>query len=82
MSTLVGSLGVTLLLGAFVLNLARVLRADSVPYLLLNAIGAGLAGLSAWMIDFMPFVILEGTWALAAVAGLVRRMKRPEPHAG
>lgn len=80
MSTLIGSLGVTLLLGAFVLNIARVLRADSVPYLVLNAVGAGLAGWSAWLIDFMPFVILEGTWAAAAIAGLVRRPKRPEPH--
>lgn len=76
MSTVVGSLGVTLLLGAFVLNVARVLRADSVPYLALNAIGAGLAGWSAWLIDFMPFVILEGTWAAAAIVGLVRRSRR------
>lgn len=76
MSTVVGSLGVALLLGAFVLNVARVLRADSVPYLALNAIGAGLAGWSAWLIDFMPFVILEGTWAAAAIVGLVRRSRR------
>lgn len=76
MSTVVGSLGVTLLLGAFVLNVARVLRADSVPYLALNAIGAGLAGWSAWLIDFMPFVILEGTWAAAAIVGLVRRSRQ------
>ncbi|HEX7122193.1 MAG TPA: hypothetical protein VF178_07460 [Gemmatimonadaceae bacterium] len=76
MSTIIGSLGVSLLLGAFVLNLMRVLRADSLPYLALNAIGAGLAGWSAWLIDFMPFVILEGTWAAAAIVGLVRQAKR------
>ena len=45
------------------LNLAKILKAESVPYLALNLIGAVLACASSWMIDFMPFVILEGTWA-------------------
>jgi hypothetical protein len=82
MATLIGFTGVGLLLLAFVLNLAKLLKAESVPYLLLNLVGAGLACLSSWMIDFMPFVILEGTWAAATLVALLRTLSsgpRPEP---
>jgi glucose-6-phosphate-specific signal transduction histidine kinase len=72
LATLIGFTGVGLLLLAFVLNLANFLKAESVPYLALNLIGAGLACASSWMIDFMPFVILEGTWAVATLIALIR----------
>jgi hypothetical protein len=78
LATLIGFTGVGLLLLAFVLNLAKMLKAESAPYLLLNLVGAGLACLSSWMIDFMPFVILEGTWAIATLVALIRS-QRPEP---
>jgi hypothetical protein len=38
----------------------------------LNLVGAGLACYSSWLIGFMPFVVLEGVWAIAALAGLAR----------
>ena len=72
LSTAIGSIGVGLLLLAFVLNLAKLLKADSVPYLGLNLIGAILACLSSWMIDFMPFVLLELVWGAATLVALVR----------
>jgi hypothetical protein len=72
LATLIGFTGVGLLLLAFVLNLAKLLKAESVPYLALNLIGAGLACASSWMIDFMPFVILEGPWAAATLVALLR----------
>jgi hypothetical protein len=74
-ATLIGSLGVTLLLIAFFLNLANALRSDSKPYLLLNFVGAALACYSSYLIHFVPFVILEGTWATVALVELARRMK-------
>lgn len=80
LATLIGFTGVGLLLLAFVLNLAKLLKAESIPYLALNLVGAGLACLSSWMIDFMPFVILEGTWAVATLVALVRVVAaRPSP---
>ena len=75
-ATLVGSIGVAILLVAFLLNLARVLRSDEWPYLGLNAIGAGLACYSSYLIPFMPFVVLEGTWAAVALVGLVRKLRK------
>ena len=68
----IGFVGVTLLLVAFFLNLFRLLKADSVPYLALNLDGASLACASSYLIDFLPFVLLEGTWAVVAGVALVR----------
>ena len=72
MATLIGFTGIGLLLLAFLLNLAKLLRAASIPYLMLNLAGAGLACLSSWMIDFMPFVLLQGTWVVVTLVALVR----------
>ena len=72
--TLIGSLGVALLLLAFFLNLIRVLNAQSYPYTALNFAGASLAGYASYLIGFVPFVILEGTWAVVAAVALARRM--------
>ena len=74
-ATLVGSLGVALLLLAFLLNVAKRLNTDSVFYVTLNLVGAGLACLSSYLIDFLPFVVLEGVWALVAAVALVRRAR-------
>ena len=67
---LVGSLGVLLLLLAFVLNATGRLTATSRRYHAMNAIGAALACAASWMIDFVPFVVLEGSWCLAALVAL------------
>ena len=73
-ATIVGSAGVALLLLAFFLNLFRYLRADGTLYLLLNFVGAALACLSSYLIDFLPFVLLEGTWSAVAAVALGRNM--------
>lgn len=69
---LVGTLGVSLLLIAFALNLANKLSPTSRTYLLLNIIGAGLAGLSSYMIQFWPFVVLEGVWTISSIYMLIK----------
>lgn len=80
--TLLGFVGVALLLAAFLLNVLRVLRAEGAVYLALNAVGAGLAGWSSWLIGFMPFVILEATWAAVALFGLLRAARRTQRIGG
>jgi hypothetical protein len=73
-ATLIGSVGVGLLLLAFMLNLLGVLRAGTYAYLALNLAGGALACLSSYMIGFVPFVVLEGTWAGVAGIGLARKL--------
>ncbi len=74
LATLIGSLGVALLLLAFLLNVFRLLRVEGYPYIGLNLVGASLACYSSYLIDFMPFVVLEGTWAIVAGVALVRSL--------
>ena len=73
----VGASGVALLLLAFGLNLFGWLSRESRCYQRLNVLGAGLACYASWRIDFFPFVVLEGTWALVALTALLR----PSPAA-
>lgn len=67
----IGFIGVSLLLIAFLLNLAGKLHKDSLLYILLNLIGAGMACLASLLINYLPFVILEGTWTLVSIVALV-----------
>jgi hypothetical protein len=71
----IGSAGVTLLLVAFFLNLVKALRADGWLYLAMNLVGASLACYSSYLIRFMPFVVLEGTWAGVAAIAIARKLR-------
>ncbi len=76
LSSLVGFLGVGLLLVAFFLNLFKILNQNSEIYILLNIFGAGLACYASILIGFIPFVILEGTWVVVAMVGLIKQVIR------
>jgi hypothetical protein len=72
-ATVIGLIGVSLLLLAFFLNLFKFLRAESYLYMILNLAGGSLACYSSYLINFMPFVLLEGTWAVVAAVGVARK---------
>jgi hypothetical protein len=74
-SSIVGSIGVTVLLTAFFLNLFRYLPQGSRLYVFLNLIGAGLSCYASVLIRYWPFIILEGCWALVSIAGLIGKKK-------
>lgn len=61
LSVIVGSTGVLLLLLAF-FSIFLILAPDTKTYAILNVVGAGLSCHASVLIDYMPFVILEGTW--------------------
>ena len=71
LAEVLGAAGVSLILVAFLANLAGRLAGHSPLYQSLNAIGAALACISSLLIGFWPFVVLEGTWCLAAVLALL-----------
>lgn len=70
----IGSTGVALLLLAFALNLTGHLRHESLTYPAMNLVGAGLAAYASWLIDYMPFVVLEGTWVVVSAYALSIRL--------
>jgi hypothetical protein len=67
----IGFIGVTILLLAFLLNLIGKITQNDLIYIILNIIGAGLAGLASVLIHYVPFIILEGAWTVVSIYGLV-----------
>ena len=74
----IGALGVFVLLVAFVLNAAGRLPHASWSYQGLNVLGAGLACYASMLIDFLPFIVLEGSWCAVALTALARACLRPD----
>ena len=75
-SDIIGSIGVTLMLVPFILNIADKLSNDSPFYVVLNLIGSSLACIASVMIQYTPFIILEGTWAIISGWALYVYFKR------
>lgn len=71
-SDIIASIGVIILLIAFLLNLNKRLSANSKAYTFMNFIGAGLCCYASWMVRFYPFIILEGVWAFVALVSLFK----------
>ncbi len=67
----IGSIGVSILLIAFLLNLLKKIAQDSVPYVVMNLVGALVAGLASVMIHYTPFIILEAVWVLVSLITLI-----------
>lgn len=75
-STLISSIGVSLILVAFLLSIFKLLSIESKWYFLLNIIGGGFACYGSVLLDSLPFIILEGTWSIVALIGLLKSIKK------
>lgn len=69
---LIGFVGVTILLLAFFLNLTNKIKKDSLLYLIMNFIGAIMACIASILMNYLPFIILEGCWALVSAYGIIK----------
>ena len=65
-----GASGVFLILSAYILNISGILKTNQLTFKLLNLIGASLACLASVLLDYIPFIILEATWALASLMAI------------
>lgn len=76
-------IGVFLILTAFSLNTFGVLSREDRSYFIMNLVGGVLASIGAWLIDSLPFLVLEVTWTVVALVGLANSFTRkPSGHEG
>ena len=69
---IIGTLGVSLLLVGFGLNITHRLSETSATYLIINIVGSLMAGWYAFVGEVYPFVVLEIVWALVAFVKLLQ----------
>lgn len=72
MTDIIGASGVFIILLAYVLNITARLQATDKRFLALNFLGATLACIASIMLKYVPFIVLEGIWALVSLIGLVK----------
>lgn len=70
-----GFVGVFQILLAYVLNIFGKLEKKDLMFILLNLIGASLACLASILMEYMPFIFLEGVWALVSLIALLKYKK-------
>ena len=75
---IIGTIGVGLILLAYFLNIFSWIKKDGVLFFAMNIIGASIACYASVLIRFWPFIILEGTWAIVSVIGLLKTIKKPQ----
>lgn len=73
---IIGFTGVTILLIAFALNAAGKISRDHIAYILMNLIGAVIACVASVLLNYWPFIILEGAWALVSLIALWDHAKK------
>ncbi len=71
----IGFIGVFLILLAYILNVMGKLKSKDLAFILLNLIGAGMACLASVIMDYLPFIILEGVWAIVSIISLINYYK-------
>jgi len=68
----VGSFGVGLLLLAYLFTILKVLQTGSRIFIWMNVVGGSCACVASVMIHYVPFIVLEGAWAVVSIVTLTR----------
>jgi hypothetical protein len=53
------------------------MQSTDLGYQLMNVFGAGALAVVAWIEGQWGFLLLEGTWSLVSLVGLIRTRRRP-----
>jgi hypothetical protein len=73
---IISTIGVSLILLAFFLNTFKYVSDNSNLYFILNIVGGAFACYGSVLLNSLPFIILEGTWSLVALIGLIKSLKQ------
>ena len=71
----IGFIGVFQILLAYFLNVVGILSYKKIAFILLNLIGSSMACLASTLLDYWPFILLEGVWALVSLYALIKYLR-------
>jgi len=72
----IGFIGVFQILLAYILNVLGKIKSKDLSFILLNLIGAGMACMASILMEYVPFIILEGVWAIVSLISLVKYKRK------
>lgn len=72
---IISTIGVSLILLAFFLNTFKYISDNGKLYFVLNIVGGAFACYGSVLLNSLPFIILEGTWSVVALIGLIKSLK-------
>jgi hypothetical protein len=72
----IGTIGVGLILLAYFCSTFKLISSESKTFFLMNVVGAALACYASYLINYWPFVILEATWTLVSLIGLLKTSRK------
>lgn len=70
-----GFIGVSLILVAYFLAEINKISNKDLTFILLNLTGSLLACFASILLKYVPFIILEGAWALISLGSLVKYVR-------
>jgi len=70
-----GFIGVFQILLAYFLNVLNKINTNHLLFILLNLIGAFMACLASILLNYFPFILLEGIWTLVSLYSLLKHYK-------
>lgn len=71
----IGAVGVVIQLVAYFCMSFRWMSAHGRIFFLMNTVGSALTCYSSWLLTYWPFIVLEATWTLVSLVGLVRALR-------
>lgn len=74
----IGTVGVGIILIAYFLNIFTLIKKEGVLFFTLNIVGGFIACIASILIQYWPFIILEGTWTIVSIFGLLNCIKKPQ----
>jgi hypothetical protein len=72
----IGTVGVTMVLIAFYLNIIDKWDNNTIFYLVMNFIGGLLSAFASFLITYWPFFILETIWTIVSGWGIIDYYKK------
>jgi hypothetical protein len=71
-SDLIGTTGVGLILLAFFLNTFSLITKEGKMFFVFNISGSALACYASYLINYVPFIVLEAVWCIVSIAGFIK----------